>query len=91
MNSLLSLHNDVREILQMLKERQGSTSAPGRWGTWVEVEQAGEDQHPDLNSIEKEAIRDALARNAGNRRKAARQLGMSERTLYRRLKEYGLG
>jgi DNA-binding NtrC family response regulator len=90
MNSLLSLHNDVREILHMLKERPGQSSAPGRWGAMVEVEEAGDDQHPDMTSIEKDAIRDALARNSGNRRRAARQLGMSERTLYRRLKEYGL-
>ncbi len=89
-NSLLSLHNDVREILHVLRERPGQGGAPGRWDTWVEVEEAGEDQHPDMNSIEKEAIRDALTRNGGNRRRAARQLGMSERTLYRRLKEYGL-
>jgi DNA-binding NtrC family response regulator len=90
MNSLLSLHNDVREILHMLKERPGQSSSPGRWGTWVEVEEADDDRHPDMTSIEKEAIRDALSRNGGNRRRAARQLGMSERTLYRRLKEYGL-
>lgn len=90
MNSLLSLHNDVREILNVLKERPGQSSSPGKWGTWVEVEEAGDDQHPDMTSIEKEAINDALARNGGNRRRAARQLGMSERTLYRRLKEYGL-
>ncbi len=91
MNSLLSLHNDVREILHMLRDRAGQSTTPGRWGTWVEVEEAREDQHPDMNSIEKEAILDALARNGGNRSRAARQLGMSERTLYRRLKEYGLG
>ncbi|MCK4548740.1 MAG: sigma-54-dependent Fis family transcriptional regulator [Candidatus Krumholzibacteria bacterium] len=89
-NSLLSLHNDVREILHVLRERPGQGGAPGRWDTWVEVEEAGDDQHPDMNSIEKEAIREALSRNGGNRRRAARQLGMSERTLYRRLKEYGL-
>ena len=89
-NSLLSLHNDVREILHMLRDKAGQSSTPGRWDTWVEVEEADENQHPDMNSIEKEAIRDALSRNGGNRRRAARQLGMSERTLYRRLKEYGL-
>jgi DNA-binding NtrC family response regulator len=91
MNSLLSLHNDVREILQLLRERPGQTYSSGKWGgAWVEVEEAGEDQHPDMNSIEKEAIRSALAMNGGNRRRTAKQLGMSERTLYRRLKEYGL-
>jgi transcriptional regulator with PAS, ATPase and Fis domain len=41
--------------------------------------------------MERDAIREALAANAGNRRKAARQLGISERTLYRRIREYGLG
>jgi DNA-binding NtrC family response regulator len=35
-------------------------------------------------------IRRALESAGGNRRKAARQLGMAERTLYRRLREYGL-
>jgi transcriptional regulator with PAS, ATPase and Fis domain len=90
MNSLLSLHNDVRQILQILKEYPRQSSPPGRWGTWVEVEEAGKDQPPDMNSIEKEAIHNALAANGGNRRKTAKQLGISERTLYRRLKEYGL-
>ena len=32
----------------------------------------------------------ALERNGGNRKKAARELGISDRTLYRRIKEYGL-
>ena len=32
----------------------------------------------------------ALERNNGNRKKAAQELGISDRTLYRRLKQYGL-
>ena len=32
----------------------------------------------------------ALDRNNGNRKKAAQELGISDRTLYRRLKQYGL-
>ncbi len=39
---------------------------------------------------EKEEIEQALLQNNGNRKKAAEQLDMTERTLYRRLKEYGL-
>lgn len=40
--------------------------------------------------MEREMIGKALAHNNGNRKKAAEELGMTERTLYRRLKEYGL-
>ena len=43
-----------------------------------------------LNQLEKEAIRDALRIHGGNREAAAEQLGIGERTLYRKLKEYGL-
>jgi transcriptional regulator with PAS, ATPase and Fis domain len=38
--------------------------------------------------IERQAIQEALDRNAGNRTHAARQLGISLRTLQYRLKEY---
>ena len=44
-----------------------------------------------LEEIQREAIRQALVRAGGNRAEAARLLGMSERTLYRRIEEYGLG
>jgi len=43
-----------------------------------------------LDQIEKQAIRDALQRTAGNREQAAKMLGIGERTLYRKLREYGL-
>jgi DNA-binding NtrC family response regulator len=43
-----------------------------------------------LADLEKNAITAALREVAGNRRKAAEMLGMGERTLYRKIKEYGL-
>jgi DNA-binding NtrC family response regulator len=43
-----------------------------------------------LDRIEKEAIRQTLAMTGGNREQAAQLLGIGERTLYRKLKEYGL-
>jgi DNA-binding NtrC family response regulator len=43
-----------------------------------------------LEQIEKRAIRETLALTGGNREKAAQLLGIGERTLYRKLKEYGL-
>ena len=45
---------------------------------------------PSLEDVERESIRHALARNGGNRKKAAGELNISERTLYRKIKEYGL-
>ncbi|MDD3737835.1 MAG: sigma-54 dependent transcriptional regulator [Lentimicrobiaceae bacterium] len=43
-----------------------------------------------LQHNEKELIKRALAKNNGKRRVAAKELGISERTLYRKIKEYNL-
>lgn len=43
-----------------------------------------------LDEIEKEAIKNALDRNKGNRRKAAEELGISERTIHRKIQDYNL-
>jgi len=43
-----------------------------------------------LEQIEKRAIRETLRLTGGNREQAAKLLGIGERTLYRKLKEYGL-
>ncbi len=43
-----------------------------------------------LDDVEKEMIRKALERHKGKRRNAAADLKISERTLYRKIKEYGL-
>ena len=43
-----------------------------------------------LEQIEKQAIRNALRIHSGNREANAAMLGIGERTLYRKLKEYGL-
>jgi DNA-binding NtrC family response regulator len=43
-----------------------------------------------LEELEKDAIRKALDRNGGKRKHAANELNISERTLYRKIKEYNL-
>jgi transcriptional regulator with PAS, ATPase and Fis domain len=55
------------------------------------------DEHVDveepslsLHEIEQEMIRKALVKHDGKRKSAARELGISERTLYRKLNEYGI-
>ncbi|WP_103665553.1 sigma-54 interaction domain-containing protein [Gracilimonas amylolytica] len=48
------------------------------------------DEIPSIEEAEKFLIQQALQRFDGNRRKASETLGVSERTLYRKLDQYGL-
>ena len=43
-----------------------------------------------LEETEKETIRRSLRKNDGRRKATAKELNISERTLYRKIKEYGL-
>ena len=49
-----------------------------------------EDKIKTLEDTEREVIINAIERNHGRRRQTAEELGISERTLYRKIKEYGL-
>ncbi len=73
----------------------GVQSMPGQ----DDVEEADEselsgflqnDEIPSIEEAEKFLIQQALKRFDGNRRKASETLGVSERTLYRKLDQYGL-
>ena len=46
--------------------------------------------HRTLSDTEKDTIRMSLERHGGKRKAAAKELNISERTLYRKIKEYGL-
>ena len=60
----------------------------------IEAEEIKEGENAEaphsLDALEKELIEKVLARNNGRRKQAAAELGISERTLYRKIKEYGL-
>ena len=49
-----------------------------------------ESESLNLSDIGRQVVAKALERNGGNRKKAAQELGISDRTLYRRIKQYGL-
>jgi DNA-binding NtrC family response regulator len=49
-----------------------------------------EDENLSVDEAMKEKIRRALELSDGNRKVAAEKVGLSERTLYRKIKEYGL-
>ena len=66
---------------------------------WTAISQADDDiqdteeyveETLSLDEVEKEMIRKALERHHGRRKNAAKDLKISERTLYRKIKEYGL-
>jgi DNA-binding NtrC family response regulator len=44
----------------------------------------------DMSQVEKAMIRKTLEHVGGNRKKAAKLLGIGERTLYRKIQMYGL-
>ena len=54
------------------------------------VEPAPAQENLNLNDLSRQMLEKALERNNGNRKKAAQELGISDRTLYRRLRQYGL-
>jgi DNA-binding NtrC family response regulator len=48
-------------------------------------------EEPNLEQIEREYLRQVLAKYGGNRQKTATVLGLSERHIYRLIEKYGLG
>lgn len=56
----------------------------------AEAEEINEPKTLNLNDLGRQMVEKALERNEGNRKKAAKELGISDRTLYRRIKQYGL-
>ncbi|MBQ0118670.1 MAG: hypothetical protein KBS42_02775, partial [Bacteroidales bacterium] len=72
-----TLHKDDDfQLAEEVEEEPNTTNVPS---------------HPtSLDEMEKEAIRSALVRNKNNRKKTAAELKFSERTLYRKIKQYDL-
>jgi DNA-binding NtrC family response regulator len=68
---------------------QGNVSYPDHHIQDVDVE-AIEETPMSNKELMKKNIIDSLKRNNGNRKKTAKELDISERTLYRKIKDYGL-
>jgi DNA-binding NtrC family response regulator len=97
--SLLELRHDIREIKALLEGRPsyGSGMAIPVQDAFVDVASSEipvnstvSEREGDLRSAEKALIISALQSTDDNRRLAAEKLGISERTLYRKIKSYGL-
>ncbi|MCD8210897.1 MAG: sigma-54 dependent transcriptional regulator [Prevotella sp.] len=66
---------------------QGNT-APQVYDAYAE--EISEPESLNLEDIGRQMVEKALDKNSGNRKKAAQELGISDRTLYRKIKQYGL-
>lgn len=89
-NELEQLKNFVRQLLETTPIQQKSLLLPtNEEEEFVTMEEAGSTTQ-NLKDLERTAIIEALERNNGKRNLAAKELGFSERTLYRKITEYGL-
>jgi DNA-binding NtrC family response regulator len=88
--ALMDLRIVVDEIRSLLIEKTVSVPIGSETPLRVETDSTNDISDLNLKNLEKDRIQAALNRTKGNRRKAAQLLGMGERTLYRKLKEYGL-
>jgi DNA-binding NtrC family response regulator len=84
--ALAELKRDLTEIKQEIFSGHRRRTIEGREA----VEVANDEERSNLKHIEIETIREALHKAGGNRRRAAKSLGIGERTLYRKIKQYGL-
>lgn len=74
--SLVKIHPSIDSIY-----------TPSEHDTIVDI---SESETMTLEDTEKETIRRSLERNGGRRKATAQELNISERTLYRKIKEFGL-
>ena len=71
-------------------EKDTNTKEENSYCEAEEIEAAEESQTRSLEHTDRELIRKTLSQTNGRRKVAAEKLGISERTLYRKIKEYGL-
>ena len=90
---LFDMKRDMSEMRQqlngLLAGQPASNPAPINQEDYQMAEEIKEET-TNLEELEKESIRRALEHAGGNRKVAAQALGFSERTLYRKIKEYDL-
>lgn len=94
LRALLEMKNDIMEIKHILgQQHQNHSSVLNNRALEATVDTDSSDNNKPvvpIDEMEQRMIAGALERFEGNRRLAARALKISERTLYRKIKEYGL-
>ncbi len=95
---LLEIKGEIAQLRDLLLSRE---RPPYRFNALPEItstdyiediENSSREDSPEksVSEMEKQLIQDTLAKTRGNKRQAAKLLGLSERTLYRKINRYGL-
>ncbi|MBO5612449.1 MAG: sigma-54-dependent Fis family transcriptional regulator [Prevotella sp.] len=84
----VELRNNISAVEISSNKTAAITQSPNV--EYAEAEEISETENLNINELGRHLIEKALERNGGNRKKAAQELGISDRTLYRKLKQYGL-
>jgi transcriptional regulator with PAS, ATPase and Fis domain len=99
------LKQTVKSIIDESMQHQSTNVMPVKYESFVENITIGKSLSNDndileateyeesalsISEVEKDMISKALERYNGKRKMAAKELGISERTLYRKIKEYDL-
>jgi transcriptional regulator with PAS, ATPase and Fis domain len=91
LRALLDIKGNILDLKNMIEEGVRAASDASRSSQGLPYQRPDEEgSNLSLQQMEQKMIVEALQRFKGNRRVAARALNISERTLYRKIKEYGL-
>ena len=81
---------DMNEPAMMLLSHDKAPSHVSKHGNYDFAEEIQEEEPISLQDKEVELIQKSLERHRGKRKEAAKELGISERTLYRKIKQYNI-
>ena len=83
------IDEDELNVLQIPQQNSSSPSQEEK-DKYYFAEEIEEEETLSLQDKELELIKKSLERHSGKRKAAAEELGISERTLYRKIKQYNL-
>ncbi len=87
------LRREINSLRKQIDDNQTIQTYPATVQPQIQVDYAQEIAEPEdlnVNNLNKKALEMALSRCGGNRKQAADMLGISDRTLYRRLRQFGI-
>lgn len=87
---LIEKLNQEKDLQQVYKEKEMPERGDDFVDSYEETPHEYVEESLSIQEKEKDLIEKALQKHNGRRKKAARELGISERTLYRKIKEYDI-